>query len=158
MPSKGQKAVNKEDASANPGLTLDAITSLLEHHREKLSAEFKASFEVIDSKLDQYKISLDGHDQRISSLELASEDLSQRVMDLENACSSLRDENAKLKAKVIDLENWSHRQNIRILGLAESTERGRPTEFFFPISSGDIRNGDVAVTTRSRSSPQIAST
>lgn len=73
---------------------------------------------------------MDDHDQRISSLELASEDLSQRVLDLENISSSLRDENAKLKAKVINLENRSRRQNVHILGLAESTESGRPTEFF----------------------------
>lgn len=130
MPSKGQKSTDKEDASASPSLTLDAIKALLEGHREKLSAEFKSSFDAIDTKLDQNKVFLDDHDQRISSLELATDDLSQRVVDLENICSSLRDENTKLKAKVIDLENRSRRQNVRILGLAESTESGRPTEFF----------------------------
>ncbi|KAK7877557.1 hypothetical protein WMY93_031745 [Mugilogobius chulae] len=86
--------------------------------------------DCLETKLDQYKLLVDDHDQRISSLELASDDLSQRVSELENVCSSLREDNAKLKAKAVDLENCSRRQNIRILGLAESTERGRPTDFF----------------------------
>uniref|UniRef100_A0A3B3I1G2 L1 transposable element RRM domain-containing protein n=1 Tax=Oryzias latipes TaxID=8090 RepID=A0A3B3I1G2_ORYLA len=130
MPTKGQKAIDKEYASASPSLTLHAIKALLDEHCEKLSAELKSSFEAIDSKLDQNKLLLDDHDQRISSLELATDDLSQRVMDLENTCSSLREENAKLKAKAADLENRSRRQNVRILGLSEATESGNPTAFF----------------------------
>ncbi|KAK7929596.1 hypothetical protein WMY93_005991 [Mugilogobius chulae] len=131
MPPK--KAVEREEANAtaNTSLTMEAISALLEKHRDTLSAEFKTSLTGLETKLDQYKLLVDDHDQRISSLELASDDLSQRVSELENVCSSLREDNAKLKAKLaVDLENRSRRQNIRILGLAESTERGRPTDFF----------------------------
>lgn len=118
-------------ANANTAsLSIEAISALLEKHREELSAEFKASLSGLENKLDQTKLLTDDHDQRISSLELASEDFSQRIQEIEATCSSLREENDKLKAKVIDLENRSRRSNVRILGLAESTETGRPTEFF----------------------------
>lgn len=119
MVSKGGK---KEDASVS--LTLEAITTLLEQHREALATEFKTSFSQVDSKLDQTRLAVEDHGQRVLSLELAADDLSQRVADLESICSTLRDDNARLKAKVTDLEN------IRILGLPESIESGRPTEFF----------------------------
>lgn len=124
MATKGSKSGKKEDAS----LTLDAITALLEQHRQALATEFKTSFSSIDSKLDHTQLTVEDHGQRVSSLELAAGDFSQRVADLENSCSFLRDENARLKAKVTDLESRSRRQNLHILGLPEST--GRPTEFF----------------------------
>lgn len=128
MASKGTKSSKKEEASAS--LTLEAITKLLEQHREALVTEFRTSFGQLDSKLEQLGLTVDDHGQRLSSLELATEDLSQRVMDLENLSATLRSDNTKLMAKVVDLEGRSRRQNIRILGLPESTESGRPVDFF----------------------------
>lgn len=126
MSSKNTKSAKKEDVS----LTLEAITALLEQHREALAAEFKTSFNLLDSKLDQTRFAVEDHGQRVSSLELASEDLSQRVTDLEETINILREANAKLKAKVTDLEGRSRRQNIRILGVPELTESGSPSKFF----------------------------
>lgn len=128
MTSRGAKGSKKEDA--NVSLTLEAITTLLEQHRDALATEFRTSFSQLDSKLDQTRLTVEDHGQRVSSLELAAEDLSQRVVDLENVCTTLSEDNARLKAKVTDLESRSRRQNIRILGLPESIESGRPTEFF----------------------------
>lgn len=125
MASKSTKH-KKEEVS----LTLDAITAVLEDHRQSLSAEFKASFTTLDSKLDQIRLTVEDHGQRLSSLELAADDVSQRVQDLESICTALQEDNTKLKAKVTDLESRSRRQNVRILGIPESTESGRPTEFF----------------------------
>lgn len=94
-----------------------------------LATEFKTSFSQLESKLDQMQLAVEDHGQHVSSLELAAEDLSQRVMDLEDICSTLRNDNAQLKAKVTNLESQSRRQNIRILGLPESIESESPTEF-----------------------------
>lgn len=128
MSSKGGKSSKKDDASAS--LTLEAITALLEEHRDALAKEFKTSFNLLDSKLDQTRLTVEDHGQRLSSLELACDDVSQRVVDLEGVCATLTADNVKLKAKVVDLESRNRRQNIRILGLPESTESGRPSEFF----------------------------
>ncbi len=95
-----------------------------------LATKFKTSFSQLNSKLDQMRLAVEDHSQRVSSLELAVEDLSQRVIDLEGICLTLHDDNARLKAKVTDLESRSRWQNIRILGLPESIESRAPTEFF----------------------------
>ena len=39
-------------------------------------------------------------------------------------------ENAKLKAKIIDLEGRSRRNNVCIIGLSENIEGSQPTAFF----------------------------
>lgn len=115
MASKSGKSSKKEEANAS--LTLEAITALLEQHRDSLATEFKTTFNQLDSKLDQTRLEVEDHGQRVSSLELAAEDISQRVLDLD-ICSTQRDDNAKLKAKVSDLGSRSRRQNVRTLGPA----------------------------------------
>lgn len=107
---------------------MEAISMILDH--EALAADFKTSFSLLDTKFDKVRFTVEHHGQRLASLKLALEDLSQCVSELENACSSLCEKNSKLTAKVIDLEAQSRHQNWRILGLAESIEGGRPTEFF----------------------------
>lgn len=126
MASKSTKGSNKEDAS----LTLEAITALLQQHHEDLAAEFKASANMLNSKLDQVRYALEEQAERVSSLELATEVLSQQVVNLEDSCAALREDNAKLKDKVTDLESRSRWQNVCILGLPEDTESGGPTDFF----------------------------
>ncbi|KAL0172946.1 hypothetical protein M9458_033257, partial [Cirrhinus mrigala] len=78
---------------------------------------------LLETKFDQVRSIVEDHGQRL-------EDLSQRVSELENVCSSLRENNSKLTTKMVDLEGRNRRQNLRILGLAEATEGGRPMEFF----------------------------
>lgn len=122
MTPRRAKAGKKDVQTAS--LTMESISELLDQHRQALAADFKTSFNQLESKFDQVCSTVDEHGQRLSSLELASEDLSQRVVELENVCSRLQESNSKLTAKVVDLEGRSRRQNIRILGLAESIEGG----------------------------------
>lgn len=131
MPPKNAKYNKDEDAStASDSLTVEAMTVLLEQHRKSLSAEFKTSLGAVDNKLDQIRSMVEDHGERISSLETFSNNADQRLQDLESLCSSLREDNTKLAAKVSDLEGRSRRQNIRILGLPENTETGNPPQFF----------------------------
>lgn len=83
-----------------------------------------------EAKIDQIRVLADDHGQRISSLEVFSNDASQCLQDLETLCASLQEANSRLTAKVADLEGRTRRSNLRILGLPESTESGRPTQFF----------------------------
>lgn len=53
----------------------------------------------------------------------------------------LTESNAKLLAKVVDLESRSRRNNIRIIGLPESIEGPRPSVFFSELLSEVFGNG-----------------
>ncbi|CAM4635211.1 unnamed protein product [Leuciscus chuanchicus] len=56
--------------------------------------------------------------------------MDKRLLALATTCAKLTDSNAKLVAKVTDLESRSRRKNIRVLGLPESIEGYNPTTFF----------------------------
>ncbi|MGH0147104.1 UNVERIFIED_CONTAM: hypothetical protein FKN15_014016, partial [Acipenser sinensis] len=52
-----------------------------------------------------------------------------RLAGIDSTCSLLSSENNKLRAKIDDLENRSKRNNLRVIGVPEGIEEGRPTEF-----------------------------
>lgn len=47
--------------------------------------------------------------------------------------TKLQTDHAKLATKIVDLESWSRRNNIRVIGVAESVEGPQPTAFFTKI-------------------------
>ncbi|KAL1276087.1 hypothetical protein QQF64_035710 [Cirrhinus molitorella] len=64
------------------------------------------------------------------------------MLALEATCTALLDSNAKLLAKVSDLESCSCHNNVRIIGLPESTEGPRPSSFFSQLLF-DVLGKDV---------------
>lgn len=80
---------------------MEAISELLDKHRQALVDDF-SSFNQLENKFDQVCSAVDEHGQRLSSLKLAAEDLTKHIDKLENDCSSRRESNSKLTAKVFD--------------------------------------------------------
>ncbi|CAL1589471.1 unnamed protein product [Knipowitschia caucasica] len=140
MPRKDPQAGKKTEESlathganlagdATIGLSTELI-ALLEQHRASIAADFKASSEVINNKLDKIQAEVVNQEGRIGDLETNAEEVSQRLASLEATCVSIHEENKLLKNKLSDLEGRSRRQNVRMVGLPESLELGpRPTEF-----------------------------
>nr|XP_021325841.1 uncharacterized protein LOC550357 isoform X3 [Danio rerio] len=129
---KGKQVEKDREAPSSPssGVTLAEISALHEELRASLAADFKASFESLDSKLENINSTVAAHDQRISCLESGLAEVTQHLEHLETACAGLTKENEWLRSKMSDLEGRSRRQNIRIVGLPESIEGPRPTNFF----------------------------
>uniref|UniRef100_A0A3Q2PUB8 L1 transposable element RRM domain-containing protein n=1 Tax=Fundulus heteroclitus TaxID=8078 RepID=A0A3Q2PUB8_FUNHE len=72
---------------------------------------------------------LNAFGQRIASVEDGLNDLDKRLNCVELSQASLAKENRELRDKVTYLENYTRRQNIRIVGIPENTEGAKPTEF-----------------------------
>ncbi|KAK7919028.1 hypothetical protein WMY93_010312 [Mugilogobius chulae] len=118
----------KEDVISEPAVAM--LKAMLEDHRSSLSAEINASITRLESKLDKIQSAINDHDQRLSSLEDAATDTRKDMHDMEVKLAAVMDDNAKLKAKLVDLESRSRRNNIRIVGVPEDVEGPRPTAFF----------------------------
>ena len=124
----GSKTSHAHETSEE--LSMAAIANLLEEHRQALAADFKTSISTLESKLDRVHATVSDHTQKIASLEANSTLQDERLLTLEAFCAKLTDSNAKLLAKVTDLESRSRRNNIRVVGVPESVEGPRPTAFF----------------------------
>lgn len=130
--SKQTKKDTKTDFADNVSseLKMAEIAKLLEEHRQALSAEFKSTISSLESKIDCVQVAVTEHSSKIASLESNANAVDERMLTLEATCAALSDSNAKLLAKVTDLESRSRRNNIRIIGLPEAMEGPRPSTFF----------------------------
>jgi hypothetical protein len=66
---------------------------------------------------------------RVHEVEQTTVDHEARLQDIEKQCPTFKNDNKTLKARLEMLELNSRRQNIRICGIHEDTEKGKPTEF-----------------------------
>lgn len=128
--SKQQKKNEPDPPGACANTCAASIASLLEEHRANIATDFKNSFAALESRLETMQATIIEHGQRITSLETCAESDDQRLSALETKCATLADSNMKLLQKMTDLESRNRRNNIRIVGLPESIEGPRPTNFF----------------------------
>lgn len=127
MSSRSKKEEHKREEQKKDDMSTSSImamlTSTLTEHKTSLSAEFNAAFSKLEKKLDDIQSKLLDHQQRIISIEMALESTDE---DLRATVA----ENARLKAKLVNLESRSRRNNIRVIGLPENIEGPHPTTFF----------------------------
>ena len=95
-----------------------------------MSKKMDDGFQALEVSLQITQATLTEHGQRIATVEEASSDHDTRLSILEQQGLRLENANKLLQDKVIDLEARSRRQNIKVVGLPERAEGGRPTEFF----------------------------
>ncbi|XP_057697484.1 cytochrome P450 2J4-like isoform X2 [Corythoichthys intestinalis] len=122
-------------------LTLASIAGLLEENRRALSADFKETLAKLEHKLDSINATVTDHSAKIGDLETNATLQDSRLTALEATCAMLSDSNAKLLAKVTDLEARSRRNNIRVLGLPESIEGQLQPTVFFSKMLADVFGG-----------------
>ena len=83
--------------------------------------------------MDQVQATVSNHCKRISFLESHADSPCQSLLSLEGTCAKLTASIEKLRAKAADLEARSRRNNLCIVGLLESIEGPRPTNFFITL-------------------------
>lgn len=143
--SKTAKQSKKELASPDSAIDNATLANMLAELRadlltkpDSLSVRFKNKLATIDAKLDGVQTTVTNHEQHISDLESGLNQL----QSLETQLSNMADDNAKLKAKITDLEGRRRRCNVRFIGVPESVEGTRPTIFFSNLLV-DIMGKDV---------------
>lgn len=140
MPPKKQSSVKKlaedtDDAAhesdrlaelaASPSTETAAVLAAIGEMSQKMESRFNS----LDAILKANQATLDEHEARLSDVEHASSAHDGRLSAVEQQVKRLEDANKALLEKVIDLEARSRRQNIKIVGLPETVEDGRPADF-----------------------------
>lgn len=94
-----------------------------------MNSSMNEKFDSLESTLSQTLVSLSEVTSRVTELEKANADYEGRISELEAHCRDWFETCKSLSSKLDDLEGRSRRQNIRIIGLPEKVEEGRPTQF-----------------------------
>lgn len=136
-------------------ITVQALKNELNSFREVLSSDIKIQIETMrgelsrdiatlqqkaqddikalrDELFSQMRSLVDSHNETMQTqqeIEKSLTDVGDRVTILEKNNDRLNKEYKKVLEKCMDLENRSRRQNIRIIGIDENSEKGNPTRF-----------------------------
>lgn len=131
--TKPDKKKQEQTSAANPAIANATLASMLADLRadlltepDSLSVRVENKLAAIDTKLDGIQSTVNNHEQRICDVESALNQL----QCLETQVTSMAEDNAKLKPKLMDLEGRSRRCNVRLIGVPESVEGAGPTMFF----------------------------
>lgn len=129
MSKKSRKEEHeREDISASAISSL--LSTMLAEHKTALLTEIRDTYSKLEAKLDNFQNVITDHQQRLSKLEVFANSADSDWQGMQTQLTAVVTENAKLKAKLTDLEGRSRRNNIRIIGLPENIEGPRPTAFF----------------------------
>lgn len=127
-----KQTLTEQAASATVNDETTALSPILAAIQLSIQAMDKSMndrFNSIENTLSQMQASLTETNSRISDLEGARVEHDSRISELEALCKDIVAANKALYVKLDDLEGRSRRQNIKIAGLQEKVENGRPTEF-----------------------------
>lgn len=119
-------AVSGEEANANA--TSATMTDILAAITA-LKSTVDKRFDEVNATLSGLKSAFDEINVRLASTEEATHSHEKRIDELERRYANLASEAAQQRAKLDDLEARSRRQNIRIVGIKEKAEEGKPTDF-----------------------------
>lgn len=119
------REANANVASSPAPATIEDILAAI----KTLDSRVDTRFTELNGTIADFKVALTEISERVSSTEAATESHEKRLERLEKRYDTLISQCKEQQAKLEDLEARSRRQNIRIVGIKEKAENGRPTEF-----------------------------
>lgn len=129
--TSGCSPTNESPTEPNmpPDKTYDMCKALCKEVSESVLRCINERFDAFEAKFQSLAASQAELQTRVANQEQAASDLDIRVLALEAKYTELAGRNTQLHNKVLDLEARSRRHNIKIVGIQEGEEEGRPTEF-----------------------------
>ncbi|RXN10895.1 putative transposase element L1Md-A101/L1Md-A102/L1Md-A2 [Labeo rohita] len=130
--SSGKQPAEKplfNESEADGDIRAATDSSVILSAIQTMSNSMNDRFNSLEATLSQLRTTLSETTSRIADLEGTKAEHEARISDLEASCQEILAVNKALRAKLDDLEGRSRRANIKIVGLPENVEAGRPTEF-----------------------------
>ncbi len=124
-------ADNMAPADRAEGLALEeeGMSLMLEKISDKILSVLNERFDKLEATFQVMQATQQELSDKIDAVEGQTNDHEARIVSLEDSLNTLHKENKMLKSKLNDLEGRSRRNNIRLIGIPEGVEKGRPTEF-----------------------------
>lgn len=121
-------------SSKDDGITMTQLVEELSKQRaslkEDISTLIQESRGLLQTSVNALKLSMDSFQRHLTTAESRAGDNFDRIFASEAAIKTLRTQNATLLDRIKDLENWSHRANLRIVNVPEDSEGDEDTVKF----------------------------
>lgn len=108
-------------APVNPleTLTIGDLVVDLEKNKAVFTSQIQTSLSQFQTTLGVVRLKVEDSGPHMTEIENALSDHSDRLTSLEAQVKQLQSKNSPLKSKTEDLENCSHHNNLRVVGLPE---------------------------------------
>ena len=113
-------------ATMDPEAFAKIITDIV---REEISTAFDKKLKPMQEEPSKLNLTLTSCKSKVKDLEMSANTMEERMQSLERSYKTLLGENKELKEKTQALENHSRKYNLRIIGLQQGIEAGKPTAF-----------------------------
>ncbi|CAL9699011.1 unnamed protein product [Knipowitschia caucasica] len=133
----GASQETESAAEANSSISLEKMMDVILDSMNK-------RFDLLDEKFETLTANQLVLTRRVDEAEAQGTDHERRIQALEQSLAEVRQTNMKLHSKLDDLEGRSRRNNIKIVGIPEGEEKGRPTEFVTSLIPKLLEQGNLA--------------
>ncbi|KAK7925845.1 hypothetical protein WMY93_008155 [Mugilogobius chulae] len=130
MPKIPKKDEQEKEDSASVSAFTAVLTTKLAETKSELLAEIKDTYAKYEARLVTVQATVDDHAERLDHLERSANATTTEIAEIQATLADVAADNARLKARLLDLEGRNRRNNVRIVGLPESIEDASPTAFF----------------------------
>lgn len=119
----------KISPAKNPGGEEDELPPIWQKISDGILQSINERFDKFEKNFQGLIASQQMLKERMSDVEKQAAEQEQRIVNVEKSLADLEKENKDLRSKLSDLEGRSRRNNIKIVGIPEGEEKGRPTDF-----------------------------
>lgn len=116
-----------DSPSQATGDKMDDLPLISEKVSDKILKHINDRFDKLEQTLQAVQLSQKELLEKVESIEEQVLEQENRISCLKKVLSGLKNENNTFKLKVDDLEGWSRHNNIKIVGIPEQAEEGKPT-------------------------------
>ncbi len=128
MPDTRGQVKNAKPATAVADQEMEALGEW-QKFSEKILGSINKRFDLLDGKIETLMSIQQILSERLDAADEQFSDHEQRIDELESRVADMKKTNDKLLIKIDELEGRSRCNNIKIVGIPEGEERGRPTEY-----------------------------
>lgn len=119
----------RDGAPGDKTQVLELCQEICKNMSASILEKLDERFDALEAKLQSVLAVQTDLQNRMLGQELAASAHEERLRELETKCVELTKIVTQQQTKLLDLEARSRRHNIKIVGIKENSEEGRPTEF-----------------------------
>lgn len=143
MASLADKRSSMNDVGISMSQLVEELSKQRASLRDDISILIQESVGPLQTSMNAIKETVDNFQSRLTATESLAGENFEKIFAADAAIKSLQTQNTKLLDRIEDLENRSHRSNLRIVNVPEDSEGGEDPVAFMSKMLMEIMGSEV---------------